>query len=71
VSKATGAGETKEDFASSLSRVVQLTGASNSYWNNVSSIIAGLGFSDPVYAEAYVKVHGFDILLGTFLYIKS
>lgn len=23
-----------------------------------------LGFSDPIYAEAYVKVHGFDILLG-------
>ena len=23
-----------------------------------------VGFSDPVYAEAYVKVHGFDILLG-------
>jgi coatomer subunit beta len=23
-----------------------------------------IGFSDPVYAEAYVKVHGFDILLG-------
>jgi len=22
------------------------------------------GFSDPVYAEAYVKIHGFDILLG-------
>lgn len=22
------------------------------------------GFSDPIYAEAYVKVHGFDILLG-------
>ena len=25
-----------------------------------------LGFSDPIYAEAYVKVHGFDILLGRF-----
>jgi hypothetical protein len=24
-----------------------------------------IGFSDPVYAEAYVKVHQFDILLGT------
>jgi len=22
------------------------------------------GFSDPIYAEAYVKMHGFDILLG-------
>ncbi len=23
-----------------------------------------IGFSDPIYAEAYVKVQGFDILLG-------
>jgi vesicle coat complex subunit len=23
-----------------------------------------LGFTDPIYAEAYVKIHGFDILLG-------
>jgi len=22
------------------------------------------GFSDPIYAEAYVKMNGFDILLG-------
>jgi len=47
VSKATGAGEIREDFISNLSRISQLT-----------------GFSDPIYAEAYVKVHGFDILLG-------
>ena len=47
VSKATGAGEVREDFISNLSRISQLT-----------------GFSDPIYAEAYVKVHGFDILLG-------
>ena len=27
-----------------------------------------VGFSDPIYAEAYVKVHGFDILLGKSLW---
>lgn len=27
--------------------------------------LAHVGFSDPIYAEAYVKMHGFDILLGT------
>ena len=27
------------------------------------------GFSDPIYAEAYVKVHGFDILLGTLAHL--
>lgn len=26
-----------------------------------------IGFSDAIYAEAYVKVHGFDIMLGIFL----
>jgi len=40
-----GAGA-KEDFASRLKRVTQLT-----------------GLSDPVYAEAYVTVHSYDILL--------
>lgn len=25
------------------------------------------GFSDPVYAEAYVKIHGFDILLDVLI----
>ena len=24
-----------------------------------------VGFSDPIYAEVLVKMHGFDILLGT------
>jgi vesicle coat complex subunit len=49
LTKATGSGEATEDFASKLSRVVQLT-----------------GFSDPVYAEAYVHVHQFDINLGAY-----
>jgi vesicle coat complex subunit len=26
-----------------------------------------LGFSDPIYAEAYVKMHGFDITLDVLL----
>jgi coatomer subunit beta len=49
LSKATGAG-VKEDFASRLKRVTQLT-----------------GLSDPVYAEAYVTVHSYDILLEVLL----
>lgn len=50
LTKATGSLETKEDFLSKLSRVVQLT-----------------GFSDPVYAEAYVNVNQFDILLDVLI----
>ncbi|KIY64902.1 coatomer protein [Cylindrobasidium torrendii FP15055 ss-10] len=50
IAQATGASEIQEDFISSLSRIVQLT-----------------GFSDPIYAEAHVKMHGFDILLDVLL----
>ncbi|KAK9234329.1 adaptin N terminal region-domain-containing protein [Lipomyces kononenkoae] len=50
LSKATGAETVSEDISSKLSKVVQLT-----------------GFSDTVYAEAYVKVHQFDIVLDVLL----
>ncbi|KAI8461380.1 coatomer beta subunit [Phakopsora pachyrhizi] len=50
LTRATGALESKDDFISKLSRVVQLT-----------------GFSDPVYAEAYVNVNQFDILLDVLI----
>lgn len=48
--KATGGDVDTIDISSKLSRVVQLT-----------------GFSDSVYAEAYVKVHQFDIILDVLL----
>jgi coatomer subunit beta len=48
--KATGGDAMTEDLSSKLSRVVQLT-----------------GFSDSVYAEAYVKVQQFDIILDVLL----
>ncbi|EGP91602.1 unnamed protein product [Zymoseptoria tritici ST99CH_1A5] len=48
--KATGGDATTEDLSSKLSRVVQLT-----------------GFSDSVYAEAYVQVNQFDIILDVLL----
>lgn len=50
LAKATGGDSTVEDVSSKLSRVVQLT-----------------GFSDSVYAEAYVTVHQFDIVLDVLL----
>lgn len=48
--KATGGDNATENLSSKLSRVVQLT-----------------GFSDSVYAEAYVQVHQFDIILDVLL----
>ncbi|MBW0466648.1 hypothetical protein O181_006363 [Austropuccinia psidii MF-1] len=50
LTKATGTLDSKDDFLSKLSRVVQLT-----------------GFSDPVYAEAYVNVNQFDIMLDVLI----
>ncbi|KAL4937024.1 hypothetical protein BDV06DRAFT_203779 [Aspergillus oleicola] len=50
LAKATGGDSTVETVSSKLSRVVQLT-----------------GFSDSVYAEAYVTVHQFDIVLDVLL----
>lgn len=63
--KATGAAEVREDFISNLSRISQLTGISCSA-AVISSFGALLGFSDHIYAEAYVKMHGFDIMLGVY-----
>jgi hypothetical protein len=28
--------------------------------------LIAIGFSDPIYAEALVKMHGFDIMLGAY-----
>ncbi|KAI5450154.1 coatomer subunit beta [Naganishia albida] len=50
ISRATGASESRDDFISKLSRIVQLT-----------------GFSDPVYAEAFVNIQQFDILLDVLI----
>ncbi|KAJ5481580.1 hypothetical protein N7475_000392 [Penicillium sp. IBT 31633x] len=50
LAKATGGDSAVEEVSSKLSRVVQLT-----------------GFSDSVYAEAYVTVHQFDIVLDVLL----
>ncbi len=65
LSRATGASEAHEDFLSNLSRISQLTGRFSflALWFPRLTDVR-LGFSDPIYAEAYVKVHGFDILLG-------
>ncbi|KIY48173.1 coatomer protein [Fistulina hepatica ATCC 64428] len=50
--------------------VDRATGASEvqeDFISNLSRIAQLTGFSDPIYAEAYVKMHGFDILLDVLL----
>jgi coatomer subunit beta len=67
VSRATGAGEVKEELGSSLKKVHQLTGALNTFWLHRKYTDRILGFTDPIYAEAYVKIQGFDIFLGEWM----
>ena len=64
--RATGTAEVQEDFISNLSRISQLTGMYEVV-GNISCSPSSAGFSDPIYAEAYVKVHGFDISLDVLL----
>lgn len=53
--------------------IFPISAASHSWRASVALIIKDLlhnsvlGFSDPIYAEAYVKMQGFDILLGILL----
>lgn len=58
---------------SNLSDISQLTGQ---LFSNSSNALTNLflsfkGFSDPIYAEAFVKMHGFDIMLDVLLVNQS
>ncbi|RPD65015.1 coatomer protein [Lentinus tigrinus ALCF2SS1-7] len=59
-----------DDVIDDSEDVNRATGAgevSEDFISNLSRISQLTGFSDPIYAEAYVKVHGFDILLDVLL----
>ncbi|KAI0685082.1 coatomer protein [Cytidiella melzeri] len=55
------------DDREDLSRATGAREAHEDFISNLSRISQLTGFSDPIYAEAYVKVHGFDILLDVLL----
>ncbi|KAJ3485247.1 hypothetical protein NLI96_g5074 [Meripilus lineatus] len=59
-----------DDLVDDAADVGRATGAGEvqeDFISNLSRISQLTGFSDPIYAEAYVKVHGFDILLDVLL----
>ncbi|KAH9897960.1 coatomer protein [Cubamyces lactineus] len=59
-----------DDVIDDSEDVNRATGAgevTEDFLSNLSRISQLTGFSDPIYAEAYVKVHGFDILLDVLL----
>ncbi|KZT08642.1 coatomer protein [Laetiporus sulphureus 93-53] len=62
--------KTADDVIDDVEDVGRATGAGEiheDFISNLSRISQLTGFSDPIYAEAYVKVHGFDILLDVLL----
>ncbi|KAL0952200.1 hypothetical protein HGRIS_008809 [Hohenbuehelia grisea] len=50
-----------------VGRATGSTEVQEDFISNLSRISQLTGFSDPIYAEAYVKMHGFDIMLDVLL----
>ncbi|EIN14354.1 coatomer beta subunit [Punctularia strigosozonata HHB-11173 SS5] len=55
------------DYEEDLGRATGATEIREDFISNLSRITQLTGFSDPIYAEAYVKVQGFDIVLDVLL----
>ncbi|KAF8336939.1 coatomer protein [Cantharellus anzutake] len=53
-----------DDYEQDVSRATGAEEVKEDLLSNLSRVVQLTGFSDPVYSEAYVKVHQFDILLG-------
>ncbi|KAG0706699.1 armadillo-type protein [Suillus ampliporus] len=55
------------DYFEDLGKATGAAEVREDFISNLSRISQLTGFSDPIYAEAYVKMHGFDILLDVLL----
>ncbi|KAH7920369.1 coatomer protein [Leucogyrophana mollusca] len=55
------------DYVEDLGKATGAGEVREDFISNLSRISQLTGFSDPIYAEAYVKMHGFDILLDVLL----
>ncbi|KAF8131427.1 adaptin N terminal region-domain-containing protein [Boletus edulis] len=55
------------NYADDLGKATGAAEVHEDFISNLSRISQLTGFSDPIYAEAYVKMHGFDILLDVLL----
>ncbi|KAK9470053.1 adaptin N terminal region-domain-containing protein, partial [Dipodascopsis tothii] len=59
--------EGEDEFASDLTRATGSDSVAEDASSKLSKVVQLTGFSDTVYAEAYVKVHQFDIILDVLL----
>ncbi|KAH7875122.1 adaptin N terminal region-domain-containing protein [Lentinula edodes] len=55
------------DYEEDLGRATGATDVREDFISNLSRISQLTGFSDPIYVETYVKMHGFDIMLDVLL----
>src|ERR1700729_1641990 len=63
--RATGSTEICEYLISNLSRISQLTGGYQLFYLiALQGLTRSHRFPDSIYADPYVKTHGFDIMLG-------
>jgi len=56
-----------DDYGRDLTRATGAADVRDDFISSLSKVHQLTGFSDPVYAEAYVKVQGFDILLDVLI----
>ncbi|CAE6414371.1 unnamed protein product [Rhizoctonia solani] len=56
-----------DDYELEVSRATGAAEVGGSVISNLSRVVQLTGFSDPVYAEAFVKIQGFDILLDVLI----
>jgi coatomer subunit beta len=71
-SKASKSAAAAEKSDAYVQDILKATGANEikpAFTNKLNRIVQLTGFSDSVYAEAYVDVHQFDILLGTAAFV--
>lgn len=61
------AGDGSDEFDLDLEKATGGDAATEDLSSKLSRVVQLTGFSDPVYAEAYVKVHQFDIVLDVLL----
>lgn len=61
------AGDGSDEFDLDLEKATGGDAAAEDLSSKLSRVVQLTGFSDPVYAEAYVKVHQFDIVLDVLL----
>ena len=67
LTKKSGADATAEEIELDLEKATGGESAYEDLTSKLSRVVQLTGFSDPVYAEAYVQVHQFDIILDVLL----